>query len=152
MLVLALRTTLTNVMFFRTAFIVSAIMALATLYATEASSHGMSTVTIRHQMKGCHTWSFDGGPYRASLRVVVDPARFVLFVNNDMMPHRLVQLSGPKVGIKGAKMSRMGAKAQFLLGGRGVYRFRTFAGKEYAWAPRDATGPDHVLRLTVVVK
>jgi hypothetical protein len=152
MLVVALRVTLRAMMFHRSVFLVSAIMIAATLYATEASGHGMRTVTIRHQMKACHAWSFDGGPYRGSLRMHVDPATFVRFSNDDMMPHRLVQLSGPKVRIKGANMSRMGAKAQFLLGGRGVYRFRTFAGKEYAWAPPDATGPDHALRLTVVVK
>jgi hypothetical protein len=138
--------------FLRSLFVVSAIMVVATFYATEASSHGTTTVTIRHQMKACHAWSFDRGPYRASLHVQVDPATFVRFVNNDMMPQRLVQLSGPKVAINGASMNRMGAKARVLLGEKGVYRFRTFAGKEYAWAPRDATGPDNVLRLTVVVK
>jgi hypothetical protein len=28
----------------------------------EAYGHGMSVITIRHQMKGCHTWSFEGTP------------------------------------------------------------------------------------------
>lgn len=136
----------------RIALLVSAASVSAVFSVAATYGHGTSIITIRHQMKGCHTWSYDGEPYRASLRVVLGQARFVRFVNNDMMPQRLVQLSGPRVAVNGASMNRIGAKAQVLFGEKGVYRFRTVAGKEFAWAPRDAAGPDHVLRLTVVVK
>ena len=131
---------------------VAVLAATATTQVVDASAHGLSIVTIRHQMRGCHTWSFEGGPYRATLRVTVDAGRFVRFVNNDMMPHRLIQVSGPKVGIRGAKMNRIGAQARILVGQKGVYRFKTQAGKFFAWARRDTSGRDYVLRLTLVVK
>jgi plastocyanin len=132
-------------------FVVAA--AVTAVQATGAFAHGSSTVTIRHQMRGCHTWSFDGSAYKASLRVTVDPARFVRFVNNDVMPHRLIQTSGPKVMIRGANMNRIGARGQILFVRKGVYRFRTKAGEDYPNMPHMHTmGADYVLHMTVVVK
>lgn len=121
--------------------------------ATAASGYSPSTVTIRHEMHGCHAWSFDGSAFKATLRMTVDPAQSVKFVNNDVMPHRLIQVSGPKVAIRRANMNRIGATTQILLGGKGVYRFRTKAGEDYPNMPEMHTmGEDNVLRLTLVVK
>ena len=133
------------------AFVVAA--SIAAVQTTGAFGHGSSTVTIRHQMRGCHAWSFDGSSYKPSLRVTVDSVRFVGFVNSDVMPHRLVQTAGPKVTIRGANMNHIGARAQILFVKKGLYSFRTRAGEDYPNMPEMHTmGADYVLHLTVVVK
>ena len=44
-------------------------LAVAAVFAGSAlASSPQATLTIRHQLRGCHTWSFNGGAYKASLR------------------------------------------------------------------------------------
>jgi hypothetical protein len=45
------------------------VLAVAGVFAGSAlASSPPATLTIRHQLRGCHTWSFNGGAYKASLR------------------------------------------------------------------------------------
>ena len=62
-----------------------------------ASSHASkrATIVIRHQMRGCHAWSVNGGAYRPTQTARLAHGGAITFVDNDVMPHKLVQTSGP---------------------------------------------------------
>ena len=129
-------------------------VTLATMFAVTAtaSAHLPKTITIRHQMRGCHAWSFASGPYKASLNVTVDKDTSVVFVNDDVMSHKLLQVGGPRAYVYRAMMNRLGAKATVTFRHTGVYRFTTQAGEDYPWMHEMKTiGEDNVLRLTIKV-
>ena len=128
--------------------------ATGVLFVATASAHGTAaTITIRHQTHGCHTWSFNSGPYKAALSVRVSRGATLIVKNNDVMPHKLVRASGPAVQILKARMGRMGATARVHFTKAGVYKFTTKAGEDYSWASNmKTTGEDNVLRLTVTVR
>jgi len=130
----------------------SAFAVTALVFAAVASAHAPQTIMIRHQMRNCHTWSFANGPYKASLKIRVDQDATIRFVNNDMMPHRLLQVGGPKTIIMKPSMNHTGAAAVLMFPGKGVYKFRTKAGEDYGGMDLKTIGKDNVLRLTVVVK
>jgi hypothetical protein len=115
-----------------------------------AFGHQPKTIVIRHQVRGCHTWSFAGGRYSTSLKVKIDRDTVLMFVDNDMMPHKLVQLSGPKAMLVTPNMRHYGAIASVLFSKTGVYTFSTKAGEDYMSGMK-TIGPDNVLRLTVTV-
>jgi plastocyanin len=125
----------------------------AALLVSSASAQGTAaTLTIRHQMRGCHTWSFNGGPYRAAQSITLTRGATLVVRNNDVMPHRLVRTSGSAVRIRTPFMNRMGAIARVEFTKAGVYRFKTKPGEDYSWASKMETkGEDYVLRLTVTV-
>jgi hypothetical protein len=129
-------------------------LALTAVFAGTASAHMPKTITIRHQSHGCHAWSFVNGPYKASLKVTVDRDTSLKVVNIDVMPHRLVQVAGPKAMLMTPNMNHMSAQAWVSFRQRGVYTFRTKAGEDYKDMRGMTTtiGKDYVLRLTVVVK
>jgi plastocyanin len=128
--------------------------ASAAVVVTAASAHGTAaTLTIRHQMKGCHTWSFNGGSYRAAQTITLSRGVTLTVKNNDVMPHKLVRTSGSAVQLRTPSMSRMGAVARIRFTKAGVYRFKTKPGEDYSWASHMETkGEDNVLRLTVTVR
>jgi plastocyanin len=135
----------------------AAILALAATSAlvltSMAPAHGTATVTISHQMRGCHAWALNSGPIRPSLSATVDAGTVVKFVNNDVMPHRLVQVSGSKVHVTTPSMRKMAATASVTLTKKGIYRFTTRPGEDYPWAGAMKTvGEDYVLHLTLRVK
>jgi plastocyanin len=135
----------------RGAFALAAAAAL--VVASTASAHSAATVTISHQMRGCHEWSYNAGPMRPSLSTTISAGTVVKFVNNDVMPHKLIQLAGPRVRIPHANMKKMSATTSIKVTRAGVYRFTTKAGEDYPWASSMHTkGEDHVLRLTLRVK
>ena len=75
--------------------------ALVALAVTAAAPAGNSaTITIRHQMRGCHSWSFNSGLFKPSLSVNVRPGTVLKITNNDVMPHKLVQTAGYKVAVR----------------------------------------------------
>jgi hypothetical protein len=134
----------------------AAALAAATgaLFVATASAHGTAaTITIRHQMHGCHTWSFNNGPYRAAQSIKLSRGATLAVKNNDVMPHKLVRTSGPAVRILPARMGWVGATARIHFTKAGVYKFTTKAGEDYSWASHmKTTGEDNVLRLTVTVR
>jgi plastocyanin len=131
-----------------------AFTALAALVATSvAPAAGTSTVTISHQMRGCHMWQLGKASPKPSLSVTLRAGTVLRFVNNDVMPHRLIQRSGPKLRLTHASMNRLSAATSVKLTHKGVYRFTTKAGEDYPWMSSMKTiGEDYVLHLTVHVK
>jgi len=130
------------------------LVTLAALAVTSAApAGGTATIAIRHQTRGCHSWAFNSGPFKASQSLRVKAGTVLRFTNNDVMPHKLVQVAGPKVRLAHPNMIKMASSATVKLTQRGVYRFTTKAGEDYAWAGSMKTvGEDHVLQLTVRVK
>ncbi len=147
--------------------LVAVIGVLAALGSIPAAASSGAVVQIRHQVHGCHAWSVNGGRFAARQSVVLRRGATVTFMNNDVMPHRLIQLAGPHVGMHngstmpmGAGMHRaagpglmnhMGATTSLTLDKPGIYRFGTKAGEDYMRG-FETTGPDNVLRLTITVR
>ena len=132
-------------------FALAALAALA--LASAAPARGTTTITINHQMRGCHVWSVNSGPQRPNLAVVIAPGSTLRFVNNDVMPHKLIQTAGPKLRVVRPGMNKVASTTTIKLTQKGVYRFTTKAGEDYKWAASMKTvGEDNVLRLTVRVK
>jgi plastocyanin len=131
-----------------------ALAALAALaVASAAPAGGTGTIAIKHQMRGCHSWSFNSGPFKPSLSVTVKAGTLLRFRNNDVMPHKLIQAAGPKMLLLHPKMNKMASSATVKLTQKGLYRFTTKPGEDYSWAGSMKTsGEDNVLRLTVRVK
>jgi hypothetical protein len=122
----------------------------AAIAAASAAASPTTTVLIRHQLVGCHSWSVNGDAFKASQKIVVRRATRVAFTDNDVMPHTLVQLSGPKVSLVTPAMRRPGAHASFQVLEKGTYVFGTRAGEDYMKGVV-TKGADNVLRLTVIV-
>jgi plastocyanin len=133
---------------------VLALAALSALAVTAAApAGGTGTITISHEMRGCHSWSFNSGAIKPSLSISVKAGTVLRFTNNDVMPHKLIQTAGPKVRLTHANMLKMASSATVRLTQKGSYRFTTKAGEDYSWARSMKTsGEDHVLKLTVRVK
>jgi plastocyanin len=112
-----------------------------------------STITIRHQTKGCHAWSVNGGPYLATQRTTtLARGGTITFLDNDVMPHKLVQTSGPAVRYHGSPaMRHMSASVRVTFGKAGVYRFTTKPGDDYPGMAIKTIGEDNILRLTIKV-
>jgi len=122
------------------------------LLAAPATPQSGTTVTIRHQLRGCHTWSVNGGPYRASQSVVFAPNSVLTIVNNDVMPHRLVKLSGPTLTLTAtANMNHAGATTKVRFPRSGVYTFTTKPGEDYVKGLK-TIGEDNVLKMKVTVR
>jgi plastocyanin len=127
--------------------------AAALLVAVPASAAGTATITISHQMRGCHMWQLGNGKPTPSLTATLKAGTVVRFVNNDVMPHKLIQQAGPKLTLKSANMNHMSASTLVKLGKKGTYRFTTRPGEDYMGTSMMKTvGEDYVLRLTLHVK
>lgn len=137
----------------RTSLIGTSALALAAagllVGSAFAGSRGQ-TLTIRHQMRGCHAWSFNGGAYKPSLQIKLARGTTLKVIDNDVMPHKLIQLAGPKARLVAPAMNHMSAQAKVLFAKKGTYRFTTKPGEDYMKGMK-TVGPDNVLRLTVTV-
>ena len=120
--------------------------------ATGASAAGnSSTLVIRHQLHGCHSWSANGDSYRPKQSITLRSGGSVSITNNDVMPHKLVKLSGHAVKYVGRpNMNHMSATLRVTFPKAGVYTFTTKAGEDYMQGMK-TTGEDNVLRLKVTV-
>jgi plastocyanin len=135
------------------AIALAAAATAALVIASGAGAGSQTTITISHQMRGCHLWQLNNGPIKPSLSITLKSGTALKFVNNDVMPHRLIQTAGPKVSLVRPNMNRMAATATVMLTKKGVYKFTTKAGEDYKWAAAMKTvGEDHVLHLKVRVK
>ena len=126
--------------------------ALLAAGAAAAAPTQSASLVIRHQVRGCHTWSINGGTYKASQTLTLARGGQLTIRNNDVMPHKLVKLSGPALTFGPAGMSHMGASLKVKFTHSGVYHFTTKPGEDYpAMAAMKTVGEDNVLRLTVRV-
>jgi plastocyanin len=130
------------------ALAVAAVFA-ATAFAADAPAS--ASVLIRHETKGCHSWAVSGGGFAAKQTLTLRRGGTMTFTDNDVMPHVLVQLSGPRATIHSAAMRHMGAVARVTVPLRGVYVFTTKAGEDYMKGIK-TVGADNVLKLTVTVR
>ena len=128
--------------------ILAAVLAAGALGS--ASAPRTVKITIRHQVSHCHAWSA-GGAYKASLSVKLARGGSIRFTDNDVMPHKLVKLTGKAVTFVGKpNMNRPGATVRARFSKAGVYTFVTKAGEDYMEGVK-TTGEDNVLHLTVKV-
>jgi plastocyanin len=128
---------------------VSIVAALAS--AGTAKSPSTAKITIRHQLRGCHSWAVNGGAFKPTQSLTLARGGTITFVDDDVMPHQLVKTSGPAVKYVGnPKMSKMGASTKAVFSKAGTYRFTTKAGEDYMKGVK-TIGEDNVLRLTVKV-
>jgi plastocyanin len=130
-------------------------LAVATALVAVAPAAGGSTttITINHEMRGCHMWQVGSGKLSPTLKVTLAKGTTLRFVNNDIMPHKLRQLAGPKLALVHANMNQLSAVSTTKLTRSGTYRFTTKPGEDYKlFAGHKTIGEDYVLRLTVRVK
>lgn len=127
------------------------VLVVAAAFAAPASASSGVNITIRHEQVGCHSWAIGTGAYKPVQNLRVKAGTALTFTDNDVMPHTLIQLSGPKVAMPGAFMHKMGAQTKVLLARRGTYVFGTKAGEDYMKGIK-TVGEDNVLRLVVTVK
>ena len=118
--------------------------------ASAASAPGHASLLIRHQMRGCHSWSVNGGAFKPSQSITLRRGGWLTLTDNDVMSHRLVETSGPTLLIAHPTLSHTGATLKVTFLKPGVYHFTTKAGEDYMSGIK-TTGEDNVLRLTVVV-
>ena len=122
-------------------------------FAATTKAPKSSTIMIRHQVRGCHSWSVNGGAYRAALRTSLARGGTITFMNMDVMPHKLVKTSGPAIHFAGKpNMNHMNASVKVTFTKAGVYKLTTKPGEDYPNMKGMKTiGEDNVLRLTVKV-
>src|SRR5439155_24475987 len=90
---------------------VAGLVASMVLVGAAVAAPKSATLTIRHQVKGCHTWAFTGGAWNATQSITLARGAKLMIVDNDVMPHKLVQLSGPQAKLTTPAMKHMGAQA-----------------------------------------
>jgi plastocyanin len=135
----------------RTSFLIALAVALTLAsVAPAASTPGHASLQIRHQTRGCHSWSVNGGAFKASHSITLRRGGSLTVTNNDVMPHTLVLTGGPALRILHPKLGHMGASLRLTLTKAGIYHFTTKAGEDYM-AGVKTIGEDNVLKLTVVV-
>jgi hypothetical protein len=127
-----------------------------------------ATVQIHHQTAGCHSWSVNGGPFKAAQSLKLVRGAQLTITDNDVMSHQLVRLSGPRVTYALTKpgmqmaggleapyasgmMPHMGATLRVTFATKGVYTFKTTAGEDYMKGIK-TMGEDNILTLTVTVR
>ena len=132
-------------------FLLAAAIALVAI--APAAGGSAATVTISHQMRGCHMWQLGNGKPTPNLTVTVKTGTALRFLNDDIMPHKLIQSSGPKLTLVRPNMNRLSAVATTTFTRSGTYRFTTKPGEDYKmFAGHKTIGEDYVLHLTVHVK
>ena len=152
--------------------ILTSIAALALIAAgTAGAGSNNAALLIRHQVRGCHAWSFNGNAYRATQAITLQRGTWLTVTNNDVMPHQLVKVAGGSVrfvnvksamtgmgmmGVPGkaarGAMNHMSASTKVFFSKAGVYKFVTKAGEDYqGMGKMKSIGEDNVLRLTVTV-
>ena len=130
-------------------FVLTILVALAVAGSALAAPNN-ATITIKHQTRGCHNWSLDGKTWHASQSLTLVRGAVLAVVDNDVMPHKLIQLSGPKAALAGVAMKHIGATAHIGFPVKGTYVFTTKAGEDYLKGIK-TIGEDNVLKLVVKV-
>src|SRR5262249_14175674 len=145
--------------------VLTAVLTGLAVAAAASAAPSAGTLVIRHQIRGCHTWSLNGGAFKATQTIRLAKGGSLLVVNNDVMPHRLLRTAGPAITLKlvepgnmgvgmqmagSGMMSHLGAAVKVTFPSAGIYRLTTKAGEDYMKGMK-TVGEDNVLRATVVV-
>jgi plastocyanin len=131
----------------------TSLLLLGLLATTSSAAPKQVSIVIHHQTRGCHSWAVGvHGTYKAALHVTVAPRSTIAFVNNDVMPQKIIKKAGPAVTFHGkANLSTPGATLKVTFAKAGVYTFGTVAGEDYMKGIK-TIGEDNVLKLVVTVK
>ncbi len=138
--------------------------AFASFALAASAAPKSATLNIRHQVRGCHAWSLNGGAFKAVQTIHLARGASLMVTNNDVMPHQVVKTSGPAIQVKlisrgmgmgvashgVGMMSHMGASVKVTFPAAGVYRLMTKAGEDYM-EMGPTIGEDNVLRAVVTV-
>jgi plastocyanin len=117
---------------------------------TSAPAPKNAALVIRHQTAHCHAWSFNGSRYAADQTAQLKVGDSITVKNNDVMSHRLVELSGPAATITTPAMGKPGATSQITFSKPGTYVLGTKPGDDYIKGIV-TTGADNVLRMRIQV-
>jgi hypothetical protein len=129
-----------------------------------AAPPSQASLTIRHETRGCHSWSLNGNPSAVSQMVTIRLGGSITVTNDDVMPHKLIETRGVSViytrivgggfsrlkAYPPAMLVRMGAASKITFAKVGVYRFTTKPGNSLM-SNIQTIGSDNVLLLTVQV-
>ena len=107
-------------------------------------------VVIRHQVRHCHAWSYNGGAYAADQTAQLTVGDSITVTNKDVMSHKLVELAGPAATITTPAMARPNATSTITFAQPGTYLLGTKPGEDYTKGVV-TTGADNVLRIRVIV-
>jgi hypothetical protein len=146
--------------------VVSLVVVGAISVGAAAGSNG-ATLLIHHQVKGCHSWSLNGGKFQVSQIVRLQKGGTLTITNTDVMSHQLIKLTGgpvvmrlinagvastgklkPPYGL--GLMPHMNATLKVSFAKVGVYTFTTKEGDDYMPGVK-TVGNDNVLKLKVIV-
>jgi len=145
--------------------VLAAAALLGSGVAASSASRGNATLVIRHQYAHCHTWSLNGGVFKAQQRLTLKRGASLTVIDDDVMPHQLVKLAGASVAMRNGTtmpmmggyisqkpglMNWMGAATTVSFSKPGVYHFRTRAGEDFMQGIQ-TSGADNVLTLTVKI-
>ena len=151
------------------ALLASALFVLAA--ASAAGAPPSASLQISHFVRGCHSWSLNGGPYRAHQVVHLARGASLRVTNDDLMVQDLVQASGPRARMALVRqshmgkmhmtmqmegkpspyaMAHMGAQVEVTFPAAGTYRFRLIDRGDY-FDNIHTVGPDNEPTLTVYV-
>ena len=157
--------------------VMAMVLALGAALATSAlasagtqKSPKKAALIVHHLVRGCHSWSLNGGPLKVNQNIRLARGGFLTLTNNDLMAQELVQVKGPKVietllapfgksmvmadddmGAMAGKytLNHTGARVKVTFAKAGVYHFKLVDRGDYMEVK--TIGPDHHPKLTVVV-
>jgi len=141
--------------------------ALIAFAVPASGAPGGASLVIRHQVRGCHSWSLNGGAWKATQHFRLARGGALVVTNNDVMFHKLVKVAGPAVVFKLVKvgspmkgtvelpwasglMGRPGATVKVTFPKAGVYRLTTRFGEDYM-PMGETVGEDNILHAIVTV-
>ncbi len=113
-----------------------------------AATPAASTLNIVHVQRGCHVWS-NGTKSGAMMKMTVAAGGKLRITDEDVDPHKLIQVAGPKVMLGKAMMT--GDVAHISFPTKGVYKFTTKTLEMPGMAEVKTIGPDNDLMRTVNV-
>ena len=116
--------------------------------ANAAATPAAQTLNIVHVQRGCHDWS-NGTQMGPTMRMTLAAGGTLRITDEDVDPHKLIQVAGPKVMLGKAMMT--GDVAQISFPTKGVYKFTTKTLEMPGMAEVKTIGPDNHLMLTVNV-
>ena len=114
---------------------------------SDAATPAAETLNIVHVERGCHVWS--NGTKSATMQMMLAAGGTLRITDEDVDPHKLIQIAGPRVMLGKAMMT--GDVAQISFPTKGVYKFTTKTLEMPGMAEVETIGPDNHLMLTVNV-
>ena len=122
---------------------------VGTMGGTTATADAMQ-LRIVHVQRGCHIWRSDTGK-GAMMRITLSRGARLSILDQDVDPHQLVQLGGPRLRMPGPM--GMNSRGQLRFTQAGTYRLATKVVElpGQSMPAVKTIGPDNRLSLTVTV-